>query len=270
MNQPIPQSMNPKVLGVRFDDDPVELLVAHALEHGGLVVVPSGPGMAVDHLRNAEYRRALVEADLCIPDSGAMVVFMRLLRGVRMRRVSGLHFLWELFLRERIKMPRYTYWVHPDAEQAEINKDWLHDSGFEVHEQGHYVAPLYPKSGLQDPDLFASLQAHQPKVIILCLGGGVQERLGWWIREQYRAAGLRCPAILCTGAAIGFITGTQVQIPFWADALYLGWLFRCVYDPKLYVPRYVSALALAWWIGRYGEALPPLRGADAEAGRGGD
>jgi hypothetical protein len=71
-----------KVLGVPFVDEPVEVLVEYALERGGLVCVPSGPGMAVDLRRSAAYRRALLEADLNIPDSGAMVLFCRAFRRV--------------------------------------------------------------------------------------------------------------------------------------------------------------------------------------------
>lgn len=249
-----------KVLGIAFNDEPVERLVGEALARGGLVVVPSGPGLAVDLVENADYRRALLEADLVIPDSGAMVLLWRLLKGRRMRRVSGLHFLWELFKRERVKEPGQIYWVHPDAEQAAVNQAWLRDGGFAVDGQGHYVAPMYPKADLEDPALFASLTATRPQVVILCLGGGVQERLGWWLREQYREAGGRCPAILCTGAAIGFITGNQVNIPPWADALYLGWIFRCVAEPRRFIPRYWSAVALARLVWRYGERLPPAVG----------
>ncbi len=52
------------------------------------------------------------------------------------------------------------------------------------------------------------------------------------------------PAIICTGAAIAFLTGRQAQIPNWADRFFLGWLFRCMDQPKLFIPRYLYALKL--------------------------
>jgi exopolysaccharide biosynthesis WecB/TagA/CpsF family protein len=251
--------MSHNILGVPFVDEPASELVTYALNRGGLVTVPSGPGMAVDLRRSEEYRKALLESNLNIPDSGAMCLFWRLFKGKRIRRVSGLEFLIELFARSEVKEPDYTFWVHPNEEQQSVNEAWLREEGFAIDEQGSHLAPMYPASGICDEALFEKLKERQPKVVILCIGGGVQERLGYWLREQYRAAGLPCPAIICTGAAIGFLTGNQVHIPKWADRCYLGWLYRCISQPKTFIPRYWSAVPLAYYIVRYGERLPPLK-----------
>ena len=245
-----------KVLGIPFVDEPASELVTSALRRGGLVTVPSGPGLAVDLRRSADYRKALLESNLNIPDSGAMCLFWRLFKGKRIRRVSGLEFLIELFERVRLKRPGYTFWVHPNEEQQAVNEAWLREEGFAIDEQGSHLAPMYPASGICDEPLLEKLMEQRPKVVILCIGGGVQERLGYWIREQYRANNLPCPAIICTGAAIGFLTGNQVNIPKWADRCYLGWLFRCISQPKTFIPRYWSAVPLAWLILKYGSNDP--------------
>jgi UDP-N-acetyl-D-mannosaminuronic acid transferase (WecB/TagA/CpsF family) len=65
------------------------------------------------------------------------------------------------------------------------------------------------------------------------------------------------PAIHCIGAAIAFLSGDQVRIPLWVDRLYLGWLLRCLSQPRRYVPRYWSARKLVKLMLRYGETLPP-------------
>ena len=249
-----------KVLGVPFVDGPASELVTSALNRGGLVTVPSGPGLAVDLRRSAEYRKALLESNLNIPDSGAMCLFWRLFKGKRIRRVSGLEFLIELFERREVKETAFTFWVYPNEDQQSVNEAWLREEGFAIDEQGSHLAPMYPASGICDEPLLEKLMEQRPKVVILCIGGGVQERLGYWLREQYRAAGLPCPAIICTGAAIGFLTGNQVHIPKWADRCYLGWLYRCISQPKTFIPRYWSAVPLAYYIVRYGERLPPLKG----------
>jgi UDP-N-acetyl-D-mannosaminuronic acid transferase (WecB/TagA/CpsF family) len=76
--------------------------------------------------------------------------------------------------------------------------------------------------------------------VILNVGGGVQEQLGCWPKQRLSYT----PAIVCTGAAIAFITGGQASIPPWADRLYLGWLLRILSNPRSYTKRYVQALAL--------------------------
>ncbi len=89
------------------------------------------------------------------------------------------------------------------------------------------------------------------------LGGGTQERLGLYLKQHlaYR------PAIHCIGAAIAFLSGDQVDIPVWGDRFYLGWLFRCLSDPKRFVPRYWGARKLIALMWRYRDRLPELRGA---------
>ena len=151
-----------------------------------------------------------------------------------------------------------TFWVHPSEGEQSVNEIWLTSKGFEVRSCDSYVAPFYPKEGIADIVLFDQLQTVNPKVIVLCIGGGVQERLGYWLREQYQTLGKKCPAIICTGAAIGFLSGNQVNIPSWADRHYLGWLFRCLYEPRKFIPRYWAAIPLAYLIWKYGEKLPPL------------
>ena len=66
------------------------------------------------------------------------------------------------------------------------------------------------------------------------------EGLGEWLRERLDP----CPGIVCTGAAVAFLAGTQAKIPVGADRSGLGWLMRCIYEPKKFIPRYWSALPL--------------------------
>jgi hypothetical protein len=42
----------------------------------------------------------------------------------------------------------------------------------------------------------------------------------------------------------------------WADRFYLGWLLRSIRQPRIFVPRYLSAVKLAWMIARHRENLP--------------
>ncbi|MEM0966352.1 MAG: WecB/TagA/CpsF family glycosyltransferase [Verrucomicrobiota bacterium] len=225
----------------------------------GLVVVPSGPGLAIDLRRNDVYRLAVQSADVAIADSGAMVLFWRIFWRRKTARISGLRLLQGILQDPVAKDSGAVFWVHPTEEQRQKNEKWLAETGFPCSGKDGYVAPRYPTENLCDEELCQRLRDGRPKVVVLCIGGGVQERLGYWLRERYRSENQPCPAIICTGAAIGFLSGNQVKIPVWADRLYLGWLFRCLSDPKTFIPRYWSALPLAYLIARYGEQLPPVK-----------
>jgi UDP-N-acetyl-D-mannosaminuronic acid transferase (WecB/TagA/CpsF family) len=90
---------------------------------------------------------------------------------------------------------------------------------------------------------------------MLTIGGGTQEKLGFYLKRHLSFL----PAIHCIGAAIAFLSGDQVRIPAWADQLFLGWLFRCLYQPSRYIPRYWEARKLFSLMHRYRDRLPALR-----------
>src|SRR5262249_8074115 len=117
---------------------------------------------------------------------------------------------------------------------AKRNLDWLQAQGYPTEPEDMYIAPMYPGSNIQDNKLVKLIEKRQPAHVIICVGGGVQERLGLYLKRHCHL-GL---GIHCLGAAIGFLTCDQVRIPDWADRWVLGWFFRCVSDPRRCVPRY--------------------------------
>jgi UDP-N-acetyl-D-mannosaminuronic acid transferase (WecB/TagA/CpsF family) len=128
------------------------------------------------------------------------------------------------------------------------NLSWLNSRGYAARPEDCYLAPKYPPGPISDPDLLKKVHEQRPQHVIVCVGGGVQERLGLFLKRgcDYR------PAIHCIGAAIGFLSGDQVRIPAWADRFVLGWLFRCLSNPGRFVPRYFRAFQLPWVMWRHG------------------
>jgi UDP-N-acetyl-D-mannosaminuronic acid transferase (WecB/TagA/CpsF family) len=114
-----------------------------------------------------------------------------------------------------------------------------------------YLAPMYG-SVIEDSELLRQLEKRRPSHVVLGLGGGTQERLGFFLKQNLSYS----PSIHCIGAAIAFLSGDQVKIPVWVDALGLGWLWRSVSNPRRFVPRYWSARGLAQLILRYRDHLP--------------
>jgi len=243
-----------QILGVPFFTGSLDAAADRALA-GGSLNAPSGPGMAYDLTTSASYRRALLEADMNITDSGVMVLAWRLRTGQRIPRYSGLLFLRTLMARPEFREPGAVFWIMPSREEADRNRDWLNANGYPVTEEDIYLAPHYGKGELRDQELISRLETRRPKVVMLAIGGGTQERLAHALRGalSYR------PALLCLGAAIAFITGGQAAIPGWADRLYLGWFLRILYSPRRYFPRYWQALSIFFLIARHRDRLPPMK-----------
>jgi N-acetylglucosaminyldiphosphoundecaprenol N-acetyl-beta-D-mannosaminyltransferase len=242
-----------RILGVDFFNDSFARCY-QVIRSGGLLVAPSGPGLAGDLIRCDFYAQALCEADMVLPDSGLMCFWQKWVNGVDITRVSGLHFLQEFL--QNFDSYESSFWVMPDENQARANQNWLSDNfNCKIEVQRIYNAPIYDKSGaIVDILLLEKLIKLKPKTIFIQLGGGVQERLGLYIKQNL---GYR-PLILCTGAALAFLSGEQVNIPKWVDRFYLGWLARCIFKPQIYVPRYLKAFYLIYLLQKYGDQKPKL------------
>src|SRR3984957_10786134 len=240
------------ILGIRFFTgdaaDAVDRISA-----GGLLVVPAAPALK-DIPWNLAYREALLNADLTITDSAFMVLIWNVSQGDRIQRLSGLTYLRELLQRQDLRTPGNTFWVMANPSSAGRNVEWLRSIGFTVLPEDVYVAPLY-KDEIIDDTLLTKLSERRPRHIVLTLGGGTQERLGYYLKRNLEFK----PAIHCIGAAIAFLSGDQVKIPVWADRFYLGWLLRCLSQPSRYIPRYWEARKLFGLMLRYRSQLPALQ-----------
>ena len=240
------------IIGIPFFDGELSESVALTLE-GGLVVAPSGPGLANDFLKVPIYRQALLEAKVALTDSAIMVALFRFVTDSKVPRHSGLKFLKALLDSPVLREPNAVYWVMPTAEESAPISEWLHTQGLKADEENTYIAPFYPNGAIQDEILLERLKAYKPKVVVLNIAGGKQEILGAWLAKNLTPT----PGIVCTGAAVAFLAGTQANIPIWADRLGLGWFFRCLSSPRKFVPRYWHALPLVPLVLRYRDKLPP-------------
>ncbi len=241
-----------QILGIAFFGGNADEAVALMFERGGFLVAPSGTCFA--RVREDEtYRRAVLAADLAIADSGLMVLLWRVSRRKDIQRISGLKYLKHLLGKLNGEGTK-VFWVLPNERACQKLFDWSRRESFSINTENCYIAPRYGPD-VEDRNLLAQIEQNRPAHVIVAIGSGAQEKLGYYLRENlsYR------PAIHCIGAALGFVTGDQTAIPDWADRLYLGWLWRLVAQPRIFIPRLSRALELPWLIWKYGEKLPVVR-----------
>ena len=240
-----------KILGINFLNGGAAQ-AAGLLQNGGLLVVPAAPALK-NLARDAEYREALLGADVVITDSALMVMLWNLLERDSLRRLSGLEYMRALLEDAGFRRSGETFWIMAGPASADKNISWLREQGLAVAKEDYYLAPLYRRP-IEDPELVARLGDRRPRHVVITLGGGTQELLGLYLKRN-----LGYPAAIhCIGAAIAFLSGDQVRIPVWADRFYLGWLFRCLADPRRYGPRYWDACHLMPLLAKYRDRLPEI------------
>lgn len=238
-----------QILGINFYNGSVDGVV-NSLKTGGLLVVPAAPAL-INIKKDVSYYNSLINADIVIPDSGYMTLVWNLSHRKKINRISGLEFL-RTFFEDTDAKKSAVILVNPTEKEAKSNNEYLNSIGFSLNETNSYLAPFYDKQDVKDKVLLELLEKQRPQYVLINIGGGTQEKLGSWLKKNLSYK----PAIICTGAAIAFLTGQQATIPNWADKFYLGWLMRCIQNPKLYVPRYFGSFGLMGIMLRYGSRNP--------------
>tara|TARA_B110000503_G_C7137494_1_gene409451 strand:+ start:282 stop:995 length:714 start_codon:yes stop_codon:yes gene_type:complete len=203
------------------------------LKKGGLVVLPSGPGLST--LRNdLNYKIALQNSDIVLFDSGFFCILLSVLKNIKVKKFSGYKLLKNL-IKDLKKSKKKLFLIDPDQNQSKINKKYL-----DLKNLSQYVAPRYRRKKIEDKKLLNILITQKPEYIIINLGGNTQEVLGYYLKQKLKYK----PIIICSGAAISYFTKEQAPISDLIDNFYLGWLFRILLNPLIFLPRYISAIKL--------------------------
>ena len=227
-----------RILGIKFLNGDYSQ-AKKMLIQGGLMVAPSAPGLATI-LKDIKYYIAVMNSDFAITDSSLMVNIWRLINFKKLTILSGQRFIYEFIRDKELKLSGNLFLVDPNSEESKSNRKFLGKYNILVEPSMQYIAPFYSSSNIVDYDLLNILKDLKPKFILINLGGGVQERLGYFLKNNLSYM----PSIICTGAAIAFFTGHQGRTPVWFDKIYLGWLYRCISNPKIFIRRYFKALKL--------------------------
>jgi UDP-N-acetyl-D-mannosaminuronic acid transferase (WecB/TagA/CpsF family) len=234
-----------KLFGINFIDNKFKTIKS-LLDRGGLLVLPSGPGLATIE-NDVRYHQALKNADIALFDSGYLCLLLRLIKGIKVNKYSGLKFLKELLNSLKDNNKKKIFLIDPTYKQSKFNNELLKSK--KIHKIYQYVAPIYKKKKIRDLKLLNKIKKIKPKYIIINLGGGVQELLGCYLKKKLSYK----PSIICSGAAISFLTKKQAHIPSFFDKIYLGWFIRIIFNPFVFLPRYLSGFKLVFLMKEFDE-----------------
>ena len=163
---------------------------------------------------------------------------MRIFKKLKVKKLSGYLFLKLLLENKEIKNKKF-FLINPTLAESKKNYQLLRSKGF--YKQKFYVAPMYNLSNYKDLKIINLLNLLNPDFIIINLGGGIQEPIAEFLRQRLRKKKV---VILCTGAAISFLTKEQAPISQFYDEYYLGWLIRLIHKPKSFFPRILKSFYL--------------------------
>ena len=203
----------------------------------GLFVFPAAPGLASIRQSN-RYYQSIKKADVVFFDSGFFVLLLKIFKNINVKKFSGYKFLSLFFNFLKKNKKKSVFCVDPNFQFSKSNKDFLKSLG--IKKIYNYIAPEYKVESLSDNELLRQIKKVKPDFILTNIGGGRQEILGLYLKEQLKIK----TTILCTGAAISFFTKDQAPINAMIDKLYLGWFLRLIFNPMIFLRRYFYSLKL--------------------------
>ena len=208
--------------------------IKYEFDKGGVLVAPAASALAnID--TDKQYYSSLKNSKIAILDSGFFCILLRIFRFQKVKKLSGFLFL-KTFL-DNFKNQQKILFIDPSRKSNILNIKFLKSK--KIINFKTYIAPNYNKKFF-DLKLLNLIKKYKPKYIIINIGGGSQEPLAIYINKniKYNAS------IMCTGAALAFMTGEQAPINKFIDRIYLGWLTRIIWNPKLYLGRILKSFKI--------------------------
>jgi len=208
--------------------------IKYEFDKGGVLVAPAASALAnID--TDKQYYSSLKNSKIAILDSGFFCILLRIFRFQKVKKLSGFLFL-KTFL-DNFKNQQKILFIDPSKKSNILNIKFLKSK--KIINFKTYIAPNYNKKFF-DLKLLNLINNYKPKYIVINIGGGSQEPLAIYINKniKYNAS------IMCTGAALAFMTGEQAPINKFIDKVYLGWLTRIIWNPKLYLGRILKSFKI--------------------------
>ena len=208
--------------------------IKYEFDKGGVLVAPAASALAnID--TDKQYYSSLKNSKIAILDSGFFCILLRIFRFQKVKKLSGFLFL-KTFL-DNFQNQQKILFIDPSRKSNILNIKFLKSK--KIINFKTYIAPNYNKKFF-DLKLLNLINNYKPKYIVINIGGGSQEPLAIYINKNIKYN----VSIMCTGAALAFMTGEQAPINKFIDKIYLGWLTRIIWNPKLYLGRILKSFKI--------------------------
>jgi len=206
------------------------------INSGGYLVAPAASALS-DINNDKIYYDAIKQSKCAIFDSGFFCLLLRIFLIYKPNKLSGFLFLKKFLNFKNIKN-RKILLINSSEIQSIKNANLMHINKFKKFFL--YTAPFYKSNNIKDQKIINYINKIKPFYILINIGGGKQEPLALFITKNIKFKS----SILCLGGAIDFITGLQAPINEFIDKLYLGWLIRIIFNPKVFFLRVFNSLHL--------------------------
>lgn len=183
--------------------------------------------------KDAEFKKALKESDILLPDGVGIVLLAKFLTGKKIKKIAGADI--HQFLLEHLNKTHGSCF-YLGASEATLEKIKLRlQKEYPNIKVGTYSPPFKPLfSDSDSTKMIASVNSFQPQVLLVGMTAPKQEK---WSNTY--ASQLNVNVICSIGAVFDFYAGTITRPSETWRNLGLEWLGRLLKEPKRMWKRYI-------------------------------
>jgi len=231
------------IFGVNYTvtdyDAASELIIENAKKRKSFVVFALPVHGVIERRRDAEFKKAVDEADLIVPDGQPIKWAMNFFHGTRLKdRVYG-PYLTSAVL-EKANHEGLSVFLYGGSSVRVLDEFRLHIqcSYPNVEIVGTFREEVFGQNSL-DLDY---LRKTKPNIVLVGLGCPSQEK---WISNNKSDIDVVAMGV---GAAFSFYAGETKMAPVWMQEKGLEWLFRLVNEPRRLWRRYLYTNSYFIWL----------------------
>lgn len=182
---------------------------------------------------DSEYRKALHESDILLPDGSGVVLAVKILTGIKIKKIAGAD-LHRYLLEELQKIGGSCFYLGSSNDTLNKIKERISKEYPAV--RAGFFSPPYKKVFTSDEnaEMLEAVNLFAPQVLFIGMTAPKQEKWASQHKEQLNAK------IICSiGAVFDFYAGTVKRpAPFWIN-IGMEWFIRLLKEPKRMWRRYI-------------------------------
>lgn len=213
------------VLGIKVDDvdmgEAVQKVFSFIENRSGAAVYTPNAEMVMESRKNQLLKKALLQADLVIPDGAGVVLGSKILRTPLKTKVAGVDLVTNLISSGK-PLSIFLYGGAPGVGEKAMQKI------YELNPNTHVCGMQHGYHEKRDQaEIVEKIKSLSPDIVLVALGVPAQEL---WISKNRN--NLNAGVCIGCGGTLDILAGTAKRAPEKYIKYNLEWLYRLIKQPK--------------------------------------
>lgn len=189
----------------------------------------------------SEFKVALQNSDILLPDGFPIVLANKLLNKKKIRKIAGAD-IHEYLLKKAEKNGLSVFYLGSSEPTLKLITERIYNDYSNIS-VSYFSPPYRQEFSLEETtQMIAEINKKKPDILFVGMTAPKQEIWSYKNRDKIDAK-----VICCIGAVFDFYAGTVKRAPKWMINLYLEWLYRLLREPKRMWKRYLVYSLLFFW-----------------------